>query len=756
MALTIGELTAIIRADDSGFRSGLSAAALRLRGLQRDADGRLRDINGRFVRTGDSAGRGLGAGIARGARTAVSALGRLAPAAAGIGVGIPAAAATAVALGGITAGAMAAGAAVGAFKLAVGPQMEAVKNVSELAAAAEEAAAEGGEKAAEAQKAYKDALAELPPATRATAKAFIGLKKDYKSWSDSLSPTTMPVVTKGLNILRSLLPTLTPFVKAAAGAFSGFLDDVARGVKSAGFKQWAADMAQAAGPALSNFLTTITNFAVGFVALVSAFLPQSQSMTGGLVAMSAAFRDWATSLQGSEGFDQFLALAREGGGTLGELALAAGTLLVALAPLIGVTTQIALAMAQFINSLPPGVLTVLASAILGVVVAMKIYRAGSAAVAAASTLIRSSALRTAATWARTAVMLTAAMLRIAVSATVHAARTAAVWAASAARMAATWLATMIRVAAVTIARFTMMAARALIWAAQMAASWIIAMGPIGWITIAVIALVALIIAKWDTVKRWTAAVWNWVWNKVKQAAQFMVNAFLNFTLVGLIIKHWSTIKSKTVAAWNAIVSWIRRIPGWITSALSSIGSRVWSIASGAWRRFSSATRSGANKVITFVRGIPGKAKSALGNLGSLLWNAGQSLLRGFLNGIRSMIGSVKSTLGSITSKLTSWKGPESLDARILTPAGSSVIAGFQRGIAAQVPALRSQLQGLTADLPGMSAQVTGVGAARQASSPAPVRVVIDVTGADGEMKKLMRKIVRVDGRGSVQTAFGTG
>jgi hypothetical protein len=34
------------------------------------------------------------------------------------------------------------------------------------------------------------------------------------------------------------------------------------------------------------------------------------------------------------------------------------------------------------------------------------------------------------------------------------------------------------------------------------------------------------------------------------------------------------------------------------------------------------------------------------------------------------------------------------------------------------------------------------------------RIVLDVTGADSDMKRLIRRMVRVDGRGSVQTAFG--
>jgi hypothetical protein len=34
-------------------------------------------------------------------------------------------------------------------------------------------------------------------------------------------------------------------------------------------------------------------------------------------------------------------------------------------------------------------------------------------------------------------------------------------------------------------------------------------------------------------------------------------------------------------------------------------------------------------------------------------------------------------------------------------------------------------------------------------------LVIDVTGSDEDMKRLIRRIVKTDGRGHVQTAFGT-
>ncbi|MEV2249409.1 hypothetical protein AB0I94_02430 [Streptomyces sp. NPDC050147] len=382
MALNLGDLVAGLRADDAPFTRALGRAELRMRGLTRDVNGQLRDLNGRFIRDGDAMGRSLSHGIGRGARAAVSALRKVAPAVAGIGAGLPVVAAAATALGGLAAGAAAAGLAVKAFSLAAGPQMEAVAEVSKLAEDAQKAVAAGAEDAAEKQKAYKDALAELPPATQATARAFIGLKSDYRAWSDEMSGTTMPLFTKGIGILRDLLPTLTPFVQAAAGAIGGFLDEVAVGVKSAGFKEWAADMSSAAGPALANFLAVIKNLAIGFAGLLQAFLPVSDGVTGGLVQMSEAFANWGSSLPDSEGFAQFLETAREGGAALGTLASAGVDLLVALAPLIGLTAQLATWLASIISATPTPVLTALAAVIGTVTIAMKTWAIAQAIVAA--------------------------------------------------------------------------------------------------------------------------------------------------------------------------------------------------------------------------------------------------------------------------------------------------------------------------------------------------------------------------------------
>ncbi|SDM77573.1 phage tail protein [Streptomyces wuyuanensis] len=649
MALNIGDLFATIRADDSGFRSGLQNAQLRLAGFTRMADGTLRDMHGNVVSRSDAMARTIGARFAAAARTAGSALLTAGKAAgqfgAALGAGVPAAAAMLTALGGLAAGAVSAGIAFGAFKAAVQPQLESVTEASQAAEKADEAhekvllkkqlaaklAAKGGEEyeralkdvesaqraATEADAAAKVAMEGLPPATQQTAKAFAGLKGDYKAWSDSLSSTTMPVLTKGIGILRDLLPQLTPFVKAAASAFSDMLDKIAVGVKSAGFREWAADMAAAAGPALRNFLTAIGNFGKGFGSLMQAFLPQSAAVTGGLVSMSAAFADWAGSLKGSEGFAQFVALAKEGGATLGLLGSAAVDLLVALAPLIGTTAMIAKALAQVINNTPTPVLTVLATVIASVAIGMKLYAAGAAVVSVANRVMASSAWTAVAGWMRMMAVGLMAYIRIGAAAVASAATTAAAWVGSALVSIGTWIAAVLRASVTAVAQFALMAARAVVWAATMAAQWLIAMGPIGWIIAAVVGLTALIVANWDRIKQWTGQAWDWVWSKIKGVGQMIVNFIANIPLVRFFIQHWDRIKAGVISRTMGLLAYIRSLPGKIVSGLGNLGSLLVDkgkdVIRGLWNGIKSMGRWLKDSLIGFAKSmIPGPIASALG------------------------------------------------------------------------------------------------------------------------------------------------
>jgi phage-related protein len=212
-------------------------------------------------------------------------------------------------------------------------------------------------------------------------------------------------------------------------------------------------------------------------------------------------------------------------------------------------------------------------------------------------------------------------------------------------------------------------------------------------------------------------------------------------------------KQALSGALDFIVSMFTEFPGKIIQAIGPLAGMLWNAMKAASLRMLIAIQQGISDLVAKVKRIPQMAKDAVSGIGATLLNAGKELIRGFIRGISSMIGNVKSTLGDLTSRLTSWKGPESLDRKILTPNGQMVIGGFMKGIDKATPGLRSQLQGLTSDLPGMAMDVNPHGVFRSATRM-DQRMVVDVTGADEDMKRLIRRIVKTQGRGSVQTAFG--
>ncbi|MEU4091992.1 phage tail tape measure protein [Streptomyces sp. NPDC026673] len=324
-------------------------------------------------------------------------------------------------------------------------------------------------------------------------------------------------------------------------------------------------------------------------------------------------------------------------------------------------------------------------------------------------------------------------------------RTAATSAASAATVVASWIA---------------MGFQSMVQAARMAAAWLIAMGPVGLIIAAVVALVALIIANWDTIVEWTTKAWDWIWNKIKAVGDFILNLWMKYSLPGIIISHWKAIQDGTVRVWNAVVNWLRGVPGKLVNlflnwTLPGLIIKHWqSIKDGSIRK--------ANELVKWVRGLPAMISRGIGSLGSLLYSKGQSVVTGLWSGIRSMGGWLKSTLTSwalsiIPGPIARALGIHSPSRVLADQVGHWIPAGIAQGAEDNAGVIDRTMRNLVdVPTPGMTTarmSAASVGAAGSSGSAAG-RLVIDVTGADGDFKRMIRRMVRIDGRGSVQLAFG--
>lgn len=179
----------------------------------------------------------------------------------------------------------------------------------------------------------------------------------------------------------------------------------------------------------------------------------------------------------------------------------------------------------------------------------------------------------------------------------------------------------------------------------------------------------------------------------------------------IITTSWRAIATLARTVWTGIATLIKTVVGGISTAISGFVSGVtrtmsggWSAITGvvtrAWSGMTGAISRGVSTAVSTVAQLPSRAAAALGNLGSSLANAGRSLIQGFIDGITEKFANVKETLGNLTSKLTSWKGPKSLDRVLLTDNGHLIIDGFIKGLEDRYGDVRDSLNGLTGTVSG--------------------------------------------------------
>ena len=194
------------------------------------------------------------------------------------------------------------------------------------------------------------------------------------------------------------------------------------------------------------------------------------------------------------------------------------------------------------------------------------------------------------------------------------------------------------------------------------------------------------------------AVIQGVWNGIRVAAGWLGSAFQS--LLGVVKSIWNGIKTVIGAAahqvkitFQTIVGSIGMVIGWFGKLLSKVWNTMGQIISSIWN--------GIVKVVSWVAEIPGKIVKAFGNAGKILLNVGKKIIGGLWDGIKSGFGAIKDGFKWLTNKLTSWKGPESVDRTLLRGAGQLIIQGLVDGMASRYGAVRSSLQSLTRGMPGM-------------------------------------------------------
>jgi hypothetical protein len=234
---------------------------------------------------------------------------------------------------------------------------------------------------ANANGALGASMAKLSPSALNLMHHFVSLRDAFGAWRRGLEPTVLPIFAKGLDLVKSQLPSLAPLVRGSAQAFSGLMDKVIEGAKSPAFAQFKNQMTALAPKAITGLGTAAGNVAVGFGSIIQAFLPSAPAVLNFIDRMTAKFREWAGGLGTSPGFMALIDYVKTNGPlvgeTIGNIAKAFAHVAASLAPVastlgVGILADLNI-LAMILSHLSPTAIQILAVAITGAVLATKVW-----------------------------------------------------------------------------------------------------------------------------------------------------------------------------------------------------------------------------------------------------------------------------------------------------------------------------------------------------------------------------------------------
>lgn len=549
------------------------------------------------------------------------------------------------------------------------------------------------------------------------AKVFGNTSGVLNTLRDGIEPL-VTIVLKLANAGAPLAKRMAEWAVSGAKAASTFLSSEQGAAKLAG-------IVQRAGDTLASLGRIVGDVAVGLGGLFKGATSDGGNLLGTIESLTQRFATWAQSAQGQQQIGNVFQLLAQTGAALGPvLSMLSGPLSTLASIITSLPAPVQDAVAKFLafsvvaaaigSKVGPAIsgIRLLATGIGGIPGVVAKIGPAATAVGTFAAKLATAAVTAAASAGRMALSMATA---------------AAGMAASAARMVASMAVTAARV----VAGWVLMGAQALAQAARVAAAWLIAMGPIGLIIAAVVALVALIVANWDTIKEAIGAAWEWVkektsavwnsivgfltglWNGIKttaaavwewiksKIAAFVSGAiaiFQNFTLPGLIAKHWETIKTAAQIAWNWVVTQIRTAATNIVAGVQTLAQIPGKVA--AW--FADMAKQAiakAQELLAWAKGFGAKILSGLGNLASLLLSAGRDLIMGLINGVKEMAGravdAVKGVVGDAVQSAKNLLGIAS-PSKVFRIIGEQTMTGWIEGVVSKTALAVSAVRGVLA------------------------------------------------------------
>ncbi|WAT81789.1 hypothetical protein [Bacillus safensis] len=525
------------------------------------------------------------------------------------------------------------------------------------------------------------------------------------------------------NVMRTVMNLIV--------AFGPLGNDMATSMEkaTASWAKWAAGLSSSQrfqdfvaytrenGP---KILKVITNFSGALRRLFAAFGPMSADMLTSLVDMTARFREWAGSVQHTEGFKNFIAYIEKTGptvwSTLGQISRTIINLLVGMAPLGKTILENVNSFLKFSNA------TMEANPIIGQLIAgflstIGVVRALTPMIVSFSTLfLKWQDIVAIATKVGSAIKLIGTVFGV----------VSKIFMANPILLAIAAIGTAVFLVIKywePISKFFIDLWNKVTSFTQNAWNGILNFLQGLWGSIKEISssvwggIKDFITGIWNGIKKAATTIWNgikvyfttlfkiyktifttvWngiskvvkaVWNGLKKAAMTIWNGIkAYFTTVFKIYKTifttaWNTIKKVVTTVWNGLKNTASKVWNGIKSFFSSVLSGIKNFFVNNWNKIKSTTTTVFNTVKTFIGSVWNKIKSTVANVVGGIWKAVSGKFNDIKNTVGTKMNDVRSKIKSIWDKVMSFfKGIN------LYNIGKNIIQGLIRGVGGMASSL---------------------------------------------------------------------
>ncbi|RAI79665.1 hypothetical protein BFS35_010995 [Macrococcoides goetzii] len=591
-----------------------------------------------------------------------------------------------------------------------------------------------GAMAMTAYKMLQDGTIQATAQTRAFQTALASLKTQWQSLVQANSGAIFTTMTNGINIAKTALSGLTPFITGVANSMSTLSAKMLSFFQTSSIANNFFAMFNTIGvQAFNNVMNAVGQFGAGFMALITQFGPLFSWMAQGLANMSAQFQAWATSVSTANGIKTFISYVQTNLPLIGQIFGNVFTGIFNLFKAFGTNSQTIFqslaqmsakfaqwsatigqsqGFKQFIDYVQTNGPTIM-STIGNIVTAVIAFATAMAPVGAAVMSVVSSIAQ----W-------------VASFATAHPQITMVIGAVAAFIGAVAQIAPIVMSVVSGITTFVSIVSKVFNVVKMASMAFTLLSSPIGIAIVAIVAIGAALYLLWtkcetfrngvmilvgvmqtlgSAIMSGLGAAFTWIGQQL-QVVMGVLSAFGSF-LMGVFAGAWNGLVTVVQTVWTAISTAVTTGIQLIIAGITAFGSMVMSVFGAAWNGIVmivttvwntivtiistvistvvSVVSSGFNMVVSTVSSIMSSVFSVISSIWNSIVSTVTSVISNIVSfvssGFSNMLSTASSIMSSIFSAVSSaWSNIVSTISNFLSQAVSFVINGFSQMISAVV------------------------------------------------------------------------